>query len=154
MAAPLRRRDAGCMARQPRLDLPGIPQHIVQRGNNHLPCFLDDNDHACYRQLLREALHATRYQLHAYVLMENHVHLLATPPDVGATSRLMQLLGRNYVGRKRCPEKVSGKGVRDSCALDFGHIVRQEAPCSHCRLRRHQVPRWTLTDPEASRVPA
>jgi len=44
------------MARQPRLDLPGIPQHIVQRGNNRLPCFLDDTDRACYRQLLREAL--------------------------------------------------------------------------------------------------
>ena len=47
------------MARLPRLDLPGIPQHVVQRGNNRLPCFLDDEDRARYRQLLREALHAT-----------------------------------------------------------------------------------------------
>ena len=43
------------MTRLPRLDLPGIPQHIVQRGNNRLPCFLDDEDRARYRQLLREA---------------------------------------------------------------------------------------------------
>jgi len=32
------------MARLHRIDLPGIPQHVVQRGNNRLPCFLDDTD--------------------------------------------------------------------------------------------------------------
>ena len=69
------------MARLPRFDLPGIPQHIVQRGNNRLPCFLDDADRARYRQLLREALFATGCQLHAYVLMDNHVHLLANGRD-------------------------------------------------------------------------
>ena len=86
------------MARLPRLDLPGIPQHIVQRGNNRLPCFLDDEDRARYRQLLHEALLATGCRLHAYVLMDNHVHLLATPPETGALGRLMQKLGRQYVG--------------------------------------------------------
>lgn len=50
-------------------------------------------------QLLREALLATDCRLHAYVLMDNHVHLLATPPGVGATGRMMQLLGRHYVGQ-------------------------------------------------------
>ena len=44
------------MARLPRLDLPGIPQHIVQRGNNRLPCFLDDTDRHRYLHLLRETL--------------------------------------------------------------------------------------------------
>lgn len=44
------------MARLPRLDLPGIPQHIVQRGNNRLPCFLDDGDRLRYLHLLGEAL--------------------------------------------------------------------------------------------------
>ena len=44
------------MARQPRLDLPGVPQHIVQRGNNRLPCFLDDADRRRYLTLLGEAL--------------------------------------------------------------------------------------------------
>ena len=80
-----------------RLDLPGIPQHIVQRGNNRLPCFLDDGDRARYLQLLAEALQATGCRLHAYVLMNNHVHLLATPPEAGAVGRMMQKLGRGYV---------------------------------------------------------
>jgi REP element-mobilizing transposase RayT len=78
------------MARQPGHDLPGIPQHIVQRGNNRLPCFLDDDDRQHYLTLLREALLDTGCKLHAYVLMDNHVHLLATPPQLGAVARFMQ----------------------------------------------------------------
>jgi putative transposase len=62
------------MARLPRPDLAGVPQHLVQRGNNRMPCFLDDGDRQRYLQCLRKAL--TRYgcRLHAYVLMSNHVH--------------------------------------------------------------------------------
>ncbi|MBB3762276.1 hypothetical protein [Xanthomonas arboricola] len=47
------------MARLPRIDLTGIPQHIVQRGNNRLPYFLDDGDRLRYLHLMHEALHAT-----------------------------------------------------------------------------------------------
>ena len=59
------------MARLPRPDLAGIPQHIVQRGNNRLPCFLDDEDRQRYLQLLLEALGRFGCRLHAYVLMDN-----------------------------------------------------------------------------------
>ncbi|MBW3551638.1 MAG: transposase [Proteobacteria bacterium] len=109
------------MARQPRLDLPGIPQHIVQRGNNRLPCFLDDADRARYRHLLREALLATDCRLHAYVLMDNHVHLLVTPPEAGATGRLMQKLGRQYVGQFNARHRRTGtlwEGRYKSCLVD------------------------------------
>jgi putative transposase len=88
----------GAMARLPRLDLPGIPQHVVQRGNNRLPCVLDDGDRARYWQLLAEGLSRTGCALHAWVLMDNHVHLLLTPPAAGAVARLMPALGRSYVG--------------------------------------------------------
>ncbi len=64
------------MARLPRFDLPGIPQHVVQRGNNRLPCFLDDLDRQRYLQCLHHALGRFGCRLHAYVLMSNHVHLL------------------------------------------------------------------------------
>lgn len=80
------------MARLPRLDLPAIPQHIVQRGNNRLPCFLDDHDRLSYLALLRDALLKTHVRLHAYVLMDNHVHLLATPKAAGDIGRMMQWL--------------------------------------------------------------
>ena len=86
------------MARQPRLDLPGIPQHVVQRDNHRQPCFLDDADRRRHLTLSGEAFLATGCRLHAYVLMDNHVHLLITPPGIGAIARLMQKLGRGYVG--------------------------------------------------------
>jgi len=85
------------MARLPRPDLAGIAQHIVQRGNDRLPCFHDDEDRRRYLTVLRQV--SARYEcwIHAYVLMTNHVHLLATPESPGAISRMMQALGRLYV---------------------------------------------------------
>ena len=85
------------MARQPRIDLPGIAQHVVQRGNNRLPCFLDNNDRHAYLHYLTEALQDSDCKLHGWVLMSNHVHLLVTPSAAGAIGVMMQRLGRNYV---------------------------------------------------------
>lgn len=109
------------MARQPRLDLPYIPQHVVQRGNNRLPCFLDDSDRLRYLQLLCEALLHTDCQLHAYVLMDHHVHLLVTPPAAGTIARLMQKLGRHYVGQFNARHRRTGtlwEGRYKSCLVD------------------------------------
>ncbi len=109
------------MARLPRLDLPGIAQHIVQRGNNRLPCFLDDEDRRRYLHLLLEALLQTRCQLHAYVLMDNHVHLLVTPPQAGAVGRLMQTLGCQYVGQFNARHGRTGtlwEGRYKACLVD------------------------------------
>lgn len=78
------------MARQSRFDLAGVPQHVVQHGNNRLPCFLDDGDRQRYLQCLLQSLARFDCRLHAYVLMSNRVHLLLTPASVGAVSRLMQ----------------------------------------------------------------
>lgn len=85
------------MARRPRIDLPGVPQHVVQRGNDCQPCFFTDADRHCYLQNLREIALRDRCQVHAYVLMTNHVHLLMTPESSGQVARLMQALGRRYV---------------------------------------------------------
>lgn len=114
------------MARQPRLDLPNIPQHVVQRGNNRLPCFLDDSDRLRYLQLLREALLYTNCKLHAYVLMDNHLHLLATPPTTGAIARLMQQLGRQYVSQFNIRHRRTGtlwEGRYKSCLVDSESYV-------------------------------
>ena len=85
------------MARLPRFDLPGVAQHIVQRGNDRQPCFADDADYLHYRQELGEAALRHGCAVHAYVLMTNHVHLLVTPSEPGAASRMMQAIGRRYV---------------------------------------------------------
>ena len=86
------------MARMSRLAVAGYPHHLIQRGNNRAAIFLDDEDRARYLGLLRAAATAAGVALHAYVLMTNHVHLLATPAAGDALSRMMQALGRNYVG--------------------------------------------------------
>jgi putative transposase len=67
------------MSRLPRYALPGIPQHIIQRGHNRRPIFFHADDYRFSLVWLQEttAIHAT--PVHTYVLMTNHVHLLLTP---------------------------------------------------------------------------
>ncbi|GAA6171323.1 hypothetical protein NBRC116592_09930 [Colwellia sp. KU-HH00111] len=66
------------MPRLPRLNMPGVAQHVVQRGNNRQVTFFGDEDYAVYLDKLKE--YGKKYQvaIHAYVLMTNHVHLLET----------------------------------------------------------------------------
>lgn len=85
------------MARLPRLNLIDIPQHIVQTGHNGLACFFDEEDYEFY--LISLAAAAKQYQcdIHAYVLLNNMVQIIATPRVPGGISSLMQSLGRRYV---------------------------------------------------------
>jgi putative transposase len=85
------------MPRRSRIYLPGLPLHIVQRGHNRDACYFAEEDYLAYRHWLGEALKVTDCQLHAYVQMTNHVHLLLTPPSPDAISQLMISLGRRYV---------------------------------------------------------
>lgn len=85
------------MARLPRPYLSGCAQHLIQRGNNRTACFYDDTDHSAYLAFLKDAAEQYRVSIHAFVLMTNHVHLLATPQSETGVSRMMQALGRRYV---------------------------------------------------------
>lgn len=85
------------MPRLPRVMSPGFPQHLVQRGNNREPCFFAESDYLAYLRWLERAACAYGVSVHAYVLMPNHVHLLATPQVEGGISKMMQYLGRQYV---------------------------------------------------------
>ncbi|BBB26398.1 transposase [Amphritea japonica] len=85
------------MARLPRLFLPGCPQHIIQRGNNRQATFFTDEDYKVYIDKLSLYADKHKVQIHAYVLMTNHVHLLLTAVDEWSISKLMQSLGRYYV---------------------------------------------------------
>lgn len=85
------------MPRKPRFIIPGVPVHIVQRGHSREPVFFEDADYYAYLRWLKEA--AVRYQcdIHAYVLMTNHIHILATPREKESITRMMQYIGRYYV---------------------------------------------------------
>jgi len=86
------------MARPQRLFLPGHPHHVIQRGHNQGPIFLDDDDRRSYLHHLGEVARESRVAVHAYALGEDRVHLLLTPQTADAISRMMQALGRRYVG--------------------------------------------------------
>ncbi len=85
------------MARQPRYLLPGYPQHVIQRGNNHDVIFASENDCRFYLEKLSDRCRRYGCRIHAYVLMTNHVHLLITPDTERSISRTMQSLGCCYV---------------------------------------------------------
>ena len=85
------------MPRLPRLKLPNTPLHIIQRGNNRSVCFGSDEDCLFYLDHLADISAKMGVAVHAYVLMTNHVHLLATPQDAEGVSQLMKRLGQRYV---------------------------------------------------------
>ena len=85
------------MARQPRFGLVGYPQHVIQRENNRQASFFVECDYTFYLEKLADACAKHGCDVHAYVLMTNHVHVLVTPHATDSVPRMMQTLGRNYV---------------------------------------------------------
>lgn len=85
------------MARLPRYIVPGQPLHIIQRGNNRSVIFVADDDYLFYLECLAEAAKRAGCDIHAYVLMTNHVHLLVTPHGKESVAKLLQSVGRRYV---------------------------------------------------------
>ncbi|TCS37266.1 putative transposase [Paucimonas lemoignei] len=85
------------MARLPRLVIPEQPHHIIQQGIDHQSIFRDDEDYAAFLKWLREGARQFKVALHAYVLMPDHVHLLASPSDAAGLGKMMQWIGRYYV---------------------------------------------------------
>ncbi|MDP5206101.1 transposase, partial [Alishewanella sp. SMS9] len=85
------------MPRQPRFTLPGFAQHIIQRGNNRQVCFFTKQDYSVYLERLQHYAQQHQVAVHAFVLMTNHVHILATPQIENSLSLMMQDLGRYYV---------------------------------------------------------
>ena len=85
------------MARLPRLTLTDYPHHVILRGNNRQMIFSGESDMQRMLGLLEEHGVAQGVDVHAYVLMGNHLHLLLTPRRDGALSLMMQAVGRSYV---------------------------------------------------------
>jgi putative transposase len=85
------------VSRLPRLYIPGMPQLILQRGNNRNVVFSDELDFRQYRLHLREAAREAGVALHAYVLMSDHAHILLSAANDTAAGNMMQRLGRRYV---------------------------------------------------------
>jgi putative transposase len=84
------------MPRRPRLVLPGTPSHLIPRGDNHLACFCTYTDYQFYLELLEKSTDKYRCQIHSYVLITNHVHLLVTPEETDSAGLMMKHLRQRY----------------------------------------------------------
>lgn len=85
------------MARLPRLVVPHHPHHIIQTGNDSQLVFREDEDYQKFLNWLKESAKEFKVAVHAYVLMPNHLHLLATPATSEGLAQTMQRVGRYYV---------------------------------------------------------
>ena len=115
------------MPRRARLSVPGIPWHIIQRGNNRTACFYADEDYRLYLEHLTELSAKFGCAVHAYVLMTNHVHLLLTPEKEESAALLMKHLGQRYVQYVNRTYRRSGtlwEGRFCSCLAQFEEYVR------------------------------
>lgn len=155
------------MPRQPRPIVPGIPLHIIQRGNNRLNCFFTDSDYLVFADLLQQAAAGAGCRLHAYVMMTNHVHMLVTPSHRAGPAGMMKALGERYVryvNRRHQRTGTLWEGRYRSCLVDSeryllvcqryielnpvrAHIVAQPAdyPWSSYRANAHGAPDSLLT---------
>ncbi|WP_462322665.1 transposase [Halochromatium sp.] len=85
------------MARLPRFVLPGFPQHVIQRGHNRQAILRDEEDYWFLWGRLCDAAEKFHCDVHAYVLMPDHFHLLLTPWQDDGIGKLMQYTGRYFV---------------------------------------------------------
>jgi len=109
------------MPRRARMYISGMPYHIVQRGNNREACFYCDEDYQLYLELLQDYSQRYDVQIHAYVLMTNHYHLLATPKEPDSISRMMKAQGSRYAFYTNKRHKRSGtvwEGRHKSSVVD------------------------------------
>ncbi|TXI62126.1 MAG: transposase [Limnohabitans sp.] len=85
------------MARLPRLTVAGYPHHVIQRGNDRQSIVRDDQDRLRLLELWFEHARTFKVAIHAWVIMDNHFHLLATPETQEGLPQMMQAVGRAYV---------------------------------------------------------
>ncbi|WP_210544556.1 transposase [Rhodoferax sp. PAMC 29310] len=85
------------MARLPRFTLPGYAHHVIQRGNNRQAIFAGPENYQALQELLAESAKKFDVDIHAYVFMGNHFHLLLMPRTDEGLPLMMQAVGRRYV---------------------------------------------------------
>ena len=84
------------MPRRPRMYVPGLPYHIIQRGNNREACFIEPENYQYYLELWQQLSSRYGVNVHAYCLMTNHIHFLVTPLQDNAISNTMKVVGSRY----------------------------------------------------------
>jgi len=115
------------MARQPRLTLAGEPHHVVLRGNDRQAIVRDDTDREHLQQAIFQQARNQRVALHAWVIVDNHFHLLITPDTADGVPKMMQALGRSHVRHFNDRHRRSGTlwegRYRSTLVQPDGHLL-------------------------------
>lgn len=132
------------MPRIRRIAIEEIPYHITQRGNARQQVFFTDADHQLYLDLLARHAAQTRLRVHAYCLMPNHIHLIATPerPESmpAALSRVHADFARHFnLQRRTCGHVWQARYF--SCPLDRVHFWQALAYVERNPVRARLVQR-------------
>jgi putative transposase len=109
------------MARLPRLVIPNQPLHIMHRGNNRQGIFESEEDIVRIKEDICYALEKSGCQLHTYVIMTNHLHLLLTPESKEQLAVFMQAMANKYVRYFNAKHRRTGtiwEGRYKSCLVD------------------------------------
>jgi putative transposase len=143
------------LARLPRLAVAGQAHLVTLAGHSGRPVFVDDADRQAFRDALREAALQQGCAVHAYVLADDHVHLLVTPATAPALGALMQGLGRRYgagfnrrhgrsgtlwAGRFRATVVQAGAPLLEALLFIDDHAVRSGAAASAEAARHSSAP--------------
>lgn len=95
------------MARKLRVEYPGAIYHVLNRGDRREPIFKDDQDRQAFLETLATVCAKTGWQVHAYVLMPNHFHLVVETPQPNLVAGMKWFLG-TYTGRFNRRHKLFG----------------------------------------------
>lgn len=114
------------MARISRIVVPDYPHHITQRGVRSMTIFGSDADRKQYLVFIAEETERFAVAIHAWCLMSNHVHFIATPQTESGLARAFGEAHRRYTRMKNFSEGVRGylfQGRFGSTVLDERHLL-------------------------------
>jgi putative transposase len=114
------------MSRIARVVIPGIPHHIVQRGNRRQTVFFRDEDQRYYLRLLKKYGDEAGLVYWVYCLMPNHVHLIAVPKFADSLADVMSAVNQKYAMTINLRQDWRGslwQGRFYSCPLDDPHLI-------------------------------
>lgn len=87
---------------------PGIPHHVIQRGNRRQQTFFNDEDYIAYLKLMSTWCGKHQVEIWAYCLMPNHVHLIAVPQTMDGLTLAIGEAHRRYTRRINLREDWRG----------------------------------------------
>ena len=124
------------MARKLRVEYAGAIYHVMNRGDRRERIFMDDADRQRFVDTLGEACAKTGWQVHAYVLMPNHFHVVVETPQPNLVAGMKWLLG-TYTSRFNRRHKLFGhlfSGRYKSLIVDGSGSGYLKSVCDYVHL--------------------